>query len=109
MMLGLGNGAGVIADVSYAVPNAIGFGFPYYWNYQVWGTKGIISFSAHSKGVELYSDQSNKVEIIKGIETDNDYLKDFVSEIKFGTAKNINGSDVFMSTRATLTVQEKVL
>lgn len=106
-MLELSNGAGVIADVSYAAPDSIGFALPCYWKFEIWGTKGLLIFSANSDGVQLYKNGNKTVENIKGIQTDRNCLQDFIDEI--GGKKDIilNTGEVLKSAESTLAIQQK--
>mgnify|MGYP006967423456 CR=1 FL=1 len=48
-MLTAQNGAGILADVSYAIPDGVEFGLPWYWQFYVWGTRGTIRFSLNEE------------------------------------------------------------
>jgi predicted dehydrogenase len=104
MMLKLGNHAGVIADVSYALPNSFGFSNPYYWLFKLWGDKGLIAFTANSDGVELFKDGETKVRIVKGQKPDTDYLTDFLREIQ-NELPALNTAEVLKSSKSTLQIQ----
>ena len=56
MMLTLSGGIGVLADVSYAAPNTMGYTYPYYWEFHIWGERGMLSFNYNSDGVTLCAD-----------------------------------------------------
>lgn len=104
-MLGLNNGAGVIADVSYASPDSFSYGLPTYWMFIIWGSKGMLKFNAASGDTELYLQGSAKVTFIKGTAPEADYLTDMISEIKGDNPKVLSTADVLKSTRETLTIQ----
>ena len=99
-MLECENGAGVIGDVSYAIPDGVEFALPYYWQFYVWGTRGTIRFSLNEEE-SFYYVQGEK-EPIKLIEDDisADYLTDFIN------GDNIKMQDVFKATRKTLEIQK---
>ena len=54
IMLTAKNGAGIMADVSYAIPDGVEFTLPYYWQFYVWGTKGTIRFSLNDEKAYYY-------------------------------------------------------
>lgn len=107
LMLTLENGAGVIADVSYSIPNSIGFNLPYYWSFKIWGSRGMISFTASSNGVELYQDGLTEVRVVKGIPCECDYLDSFLDEVEGRAKRDLSTERVIKSSRATLLVEEK--
>ncbi|MCB0111955.1 MAG: Gfo/Idh/MocA family oxidoreductase, partial [Caldilineaceae bacterium] len=45
LMLSLENGCGVLGDVSYLMPNSMGYTLPLYWRMTFWGTKGVLESS----------------------------------------------------------------
>ena len=105
LMAELENGAGLIADVSYAVPNASGYNLPYYWQFFVWGEKGMMSFSANSDFVECHIDSTPEKVIIPKKIAPCDYLADFAALIE-GEKSVLPMDEVFASTRDTLTIQK---
>lgn len=106
-MLELSNHAGVIADVSYSVPNSIGFSLPYYWSFQIWGAKGMLSFSASSDGVLLYQDGFDSVQHFDGIQITQNCLQDFMDDISGKSDLILSKTDVIQSSRSTLLIQKQ--
>lgn len=104
-MLEMDNGAGLIADVSYAVPNSIGYSFPHYWEYHIWGSKGMVRFSIASEAINAYIDGESKGIIISGINVETDCLTDFVNEINGKTDMRLSTKEVLQSSRDTLLIQ----
>ncbi len=102
-MATLENGAGLIADVSYALPDSFGFNMPCYWMFQFWGTEGMITFTVASNGVTLYKNGDNEPKILAGLETKVHYLDDFLSDIKENT--DLNTREMLRSSRETLNIQ----
>lgn len=101
-MLTLSNGAGLIADVSYAQPSNISFPFPYYWGFKLWGTGGVIAFTVSSQKVELYKNGEKELLLFDGTATDRNYLTDFIDDIN----GKINYTDgILASTEDTLKIQ----
>jgi len=53
MMLTMNNGCGVLGDVSYHLPEGIGYGAPVYWRTTIFGRGGYAEVCAHSKEITL--------------------------------------------------------
>ena len=106
-MLTLKNGAGVIADISYSVPNSIGYGIPYYWEFKIWGSKGVIGFCVSKDGVKLYANGEKTATDVEPFETEDNYLEAFIDEIEGKKSELLSMEDVFDSTEATLLIQKK--
>jgi len=104
-MLELNNGAGVIADVSYASPDSFSYGLPTYWLFIVWGSKGMLKFNAGTGDVEAYFEGSNNAAHIKGTAPQADYLTDMIAEIKGDNPKVLSTAEVLSSTNDVLTIQ----
>lgn len=45
VMLTMNNGCGVLGDVSYFMPNSMGYSLPFYWRITCWGRKGVLETS----------------------------------------------------------------
>lgn len=106
-MLSLSNGAGVIADISYSVPDTIGYGIPYYWEFKIWGSCGMLSFSASTDGVKLYKNGEKEVLEVLPIETEDNYLEAFIDEVLGKKSSLLSCDEVFDSSEATLLIQKK--
>ena len=114
-MLTLDNGAGVIADVSYAIPDGVEFKLPYYWQFFIWGTEGMIGFSLSEKQFKTGGEEqpayyyvkgnSEPIPLVEG-EVDN-YLTDFLRVVKGENGQILPVSEVISSTKATLEIQQK--
>ena len=115
-MLTLNNGAGVVADVSYAIPDGVEFKLPYYWQFFIWGTEGMISFSLAEKDLCYHGNEQAASYYVKGTETPipldesqdpEDYLNDFIKLVNNDASVILPMEEVFASTRATLEIQQK--
>ena len=53
MMLTLENGAGVLGDVSYVMPDSSGYVLPLYWRMTFWGRKGVLEVSYNALHASL--------------------------------------------------------
>lgn len=106
IMLTATNGAGILADVSYAIPDGVEFALPYYWQFYIWGTKGVIRFSLNDEKAYYYlAGEKEPIELEeKAVETD--YLTDFHQFLSGQGATVLPMEDVFRATRATLEIQK---
>lgn len=99
------NGAGVLADVSYAIPDGIEFGLPYYWRFFVWGTEGVIEFTASGPNEPVWYKKGDPApRPLPEAEAPVDFLSDVLAMMR-GESCILPMQDVFDSTRAALTVQ----
>jgi predicted dehydrogenase len=105
-MVELSNGAGLMADVSYAAPNSSGYTLPFYWRFTIWGTKGVMEFTVGSHDIIVALDGKPEAETITVPDVDTgDCLSVFVDELN-GKDTDINTSTVIKATRDTLTIQK---
>ncbi|MBT3376506.1 MAG: Gfo/Idh/MocA family oxidoreductase [Lentisphaerae bacterium] len=108
MMLTLENGAGVLGDVSYLMPNSQGYSHPYYWRFTLWGTKGILETSATSDCLTLSLDGEKAPRSLPlGEGRGGGYLQDFVDDIN-GVAGDdaMATAGVIKSSLTTLRIQQ---
>lgn len=105
-MLTLNGNAGVIADVSYSIPDGIEFSLPYYWQFYVWGTEGTISFSYNTDEM-LYYTKGQKEPLNLKADENMDYLNDFLKAVNGEKDLILPMEEVFQSTRHTLLIQQK--
>ena len=105
LMLTANNGAGILADISYAIPDGIEFSLPYYWQFYVWGTKGVISFSIVDKEAYYYLAGSEKPHLLEETPVETGYLTDFLNLVAGKRNLVLSMEETFRSTRATLQIQ----
>ena len=114
-MVELDNGAGFIADVSYAAPKDCRL--ETYWRFTIWGTNGVIEYkyngapkTENDDGVVvlLALDGSDGFMQLNKEKYDTKPINEFLKEIN-GEKTIITTADVLRSTRETLIVQEKAL
>lgn len=108
MMLSAQNGAGILADVSYAIPDGVEFALPYYWQFYIWGTKGTIRFSLNEEASHYYLAGQKEPILLEEPDAKDDYLTDFY-ELISGRAGVLPMEDVFSATRLTLEVQRSAM
>ena len=101
-MAQLSNGAGVMADVSYAGPSQI-YTSQIYWNFKLWCDNGLINFNINSPDVTLYRMNETSPCVVEGIKDEKNYLDDLLDEIQ--TNGDEMTDSVIASTRTTLTIQ----
>lgn len=119
-MLTMKNGAGVLADVSYAIPDGVEFALPYYWQFYIWGTKGTMRFSisettlsvdigdaVDTKNIVYYSQGSQEAKLYPVEEMHSDYLTDFINMVEKSQDVILPMQDVINSARATLAIQQR--
>ncbi|MCK5844818.1 MAG: Gfo/Idh/MocA family oxidoreductase, partial [Victivallales bacterium] len=51
MMLTMSNGCGVLGDVSYSVPDSLGYAHSLYWRITLWGSKGVLETNVSADSV----------------------------------------------------------
>lgn len=105
-MVELDNGAGLMADVSYAAPNSSGYTLPFYWRFTIWGTKGVMEFTVGSGDIVIALDGKPGTDTIKVPNVDiGDCLSVFIDELK-GRPTDIDTVSVIKATRDTLKIQQ---
>lgn len=103
-MLTAKNGAGILLDVSYAIPDGIEFLHPQYWRFQVWGTNGSVSFSLNEKDTYYFVAGDAVPHVLMAQEPPCDYLTDFY-HLAQGEPAVLSPREVFASTRKALELQ----
>ncbi|MCJ7737087.1 MAG: Gfo/Idh/MocA family oxidoreductase [Anaerolineae bacterium] len=107
VMLSLDNGGGVLGDVSYLMPDGIGYATPLYWRMTFWGGAGVAetSYSARELRVARAGD-GKLVDVALPAGNPGGYLRAFLHEIRRETAEGeLVTSDVLCATRVALTAQ----
>lgn len=104
LMLSSSNGTGVIADVSYAIPDGVEFRLPHYWQFYLWAQKGALSFSMNAPTL-FYEKGKAEARVIENVAT-VDYLTDFLALMRGEKDVVLPMEEVFRSTRVTLLVQQ---
>ena len=105
-MLTAENGAGILSDVSYAIPDGIEFGLPLYWQFMVWGTGGVLDFSLVKKDILFYGRGAKEPVVLEEVRPDADYMTDFLRLVRGEENVILPMEDVFTATRNTLLVQK---
>ena len=104
-MLTLSGGTGVLADVSYSAPGTMGYSYPYYWEFHVWGEKGMISFNVTQPGVILCADGETAPRTVEPVAPVGNVLESFLNEIE-GKPTMMTTAEAIAVSRATLLIQK---
>ena len=108
MMLTMDNSCGVLGDVSYFLPNGLGYSNPLYWRMTFFGRHGIIESSATMGHIILMREDSKSIEQIPLPDANSmGCLNAFVRDIQGCAAKDeLSTKAVLKATRMTLMVQQ---
>ncbi len=105
-MLVADNNAGILADVSYAIPDGVEFALPYYWQFYIWGTKGTVSFALGEEKSYYYIAGKKEPILLEEQEQSVDYLTDFYNVLDGKGNVILPMQDVFKATAKTLQIQQ---
>ena len=107
-MLSLSNGAGLMAEVSYFMPNSMGYTLPHYWRTTVFGTKGMIETSATSTSILGAFDGLKQPETLPLPPADpGGYLRAFLADVQGKPLPEaVDTPGVLRAARLALTVQK---
>ena len=107
VMLTLENGAGVMGDVSYMMPNSSGGTLPFYWRTTFWGRKGVLEVSWNQDHVTLALDGEDGVRqepLLEG--NPGGYLRAFLHDVAGETAPGeLCTADSLRAMRVSLLAQ----
>ena len=105
-MLAADGGAGILSDVSYAVPDGVEFALPLYWQFNVWGTGGVLDFSIGKKDMLFWQKGCKEAQILAEVQPEADYMTDFLRLVRGEENVILPMDEVFTATRNTLTIQK---
>ncbi len=91
------DGVSVMGDVSYASPICDTM-LPTYWQFRIWGTKGMLSFNRKEDNVYVYTKTE---EVMEGKNVDSDFLSAFLD--------SVNGKNSLLATDEVIESQRQVL
>lgn len=92
----------VLADVSYAAPKC-NVTLPTYWDFYLWGKKGLINFRNSDSAVHVYTNTKEDFEVTQKA---YNFFDDYIAEIR-GEAFCDNTSFTLESQRQVLLIQKK--
>ncbi|NLE46091.1 MAG: Gfo/Idh/MocA family oxidoreductase [Chloroflexi bacterium] len=107
MMLTLDNGCGVIGDVSYLVPDSLGYRSSLYWRTTIWGTEGVAESSMVAQAVHVGCAGDDNMEARRLPSADpGGYLRAFLHDVRGQSeADELRTADVLRATRCALVTQ----
>ena len=89
----------VMADVSYAAPKYSEI--PTYWDFYIWGSKGMIHFGLRDSQIHLYKETETLIDCTPFVK---EFPNDFLKEVK-GIPTHMNTQEILKSQRQVLMVQ----
>lgn len=99
------NGCGVMVDVSYAAPNSCGFSLPYYWEFTIWGKKGVVRTNYSDQNVKLSLNGDKTTSLISlPAAVQADYFAQFLNELA-GKPGELTTAGVIEAARTALKIQ----
>jgi predicted dehydrogenase len=102
-MLTMDNGCGVIGDVSYFMPDSMGYTLDIYWRITIFGRKGVIEASITSPHIKLARHGSGDVELIEpGKGNPGGYLRSFLRDHTGESAAGLLTANVLQASRVAL-------
>ena len=107
-MITLSNGAGLMGEVSYFLPDSLGYANPLYWRTTVFGRKGILETAYNAASIAAQLDGRKEVESRPLPAADpGGYLRAFLADVR-GEARPdaMSTEGVLRAARVALTVQE---
>jgi predicted dehydrogenase len=106
-MVRMSNGAGLLGDVSYLMPGAMGYSLEPYWRTTLWGSKGVIETSLKMGHVLLMTTADQQCRRIEPVPAARrGYLQAFLNEIRgVGAPGMLTSHDVIAASRFALQVQ----
>jgi predicted dehydrogenase len=108
MMLTMDNGCGVLGDVSYLVPDSLGYSHPIYWRMTFWGSVGVIEVGVNLPEIRM-AKRGEKAfcPVPFAAENPGGYFQDFLDDIA-GKSKagGLDTATVLRVSRKTLAIQK---
>jgi predicted dehydrogenase len=107
MMLTMGNGCGVLGDVSYLAPDRAGYSMPFYWRMTFWGREGVLETSATAREILVLGadDEEVRHEPLPPAR-EGGYARAFLDDIQGKKPENgLDTQAVLCSMRQALRVQ----
>lgn len=106
LMLRLGNDAGAIGDVSYAMPDDHGYTLPQYWRVTVFGSGGVVEASQRSDHVFLARQRNANPEYIPIKPPTRGLLDHWLGYVATGEGAPLDTASVLEASRVALIAQQ---
>ncbi len=105
-MLTLKNGCGILGDVSYLVPDTLGYNHKLYWRMTFWGTKGVAEVAYNQDHILVARNGETELsEVTLPEGSPNNYLLAFIDDINGVPQNGLNTAVVLRSSKDSLEVQ----
>lgn len=107
-MVALSNGAGLMGEVSYFLPDSLGYTNPFYWRTTVFGRKGMLETAYNAKSITAGFDGRKEFESRPLPAADpGGYLRAFLADVRGEVRPDaMNTEGVLRAARLALTVQD---
>ena len=108
MMLTMSNGAGVLGDVSYHMPDSAGYSLAHYWRMTFFGRDGIVETSATATDIQVIRKGEKELSSRPFPEgRDGGYLDAFIKDVdgKLEGSDVLDTAAVLKASRIALTIQ----
>ncbi len=104
----LSNGAGMLLDTSYSIPDDACVSFKV--NFEIFGTLGAVRFSWHNTPALVYYKDKEQPDVLEPTDIGNHTSwNDFIGEISGNTDLYLTTEDVLRSAEDTLLIQEQAI
>lgn len=107
-MITLSNGAGLMGEVSYFLPDSLGYTNPFYWRTTVFGRKGMLETAVNAGSITAALDGRKELESRSLPAADpGGYLRAFLADVRGEPrADAMNTEGVLRAARLALAVQD---
>jgi predicted dehydrogenase len=107
-MVTLSNGAGLMGEVSYFLPDSHGYTNPLYWRITIFGRKGILETAYNATSITAWIDGKKEAESLPLPAADpGGYLRAFLADVEGRPSPDaMNTEGVLQAARLALTVQD---
>lgn len=108
MMMTMENGCGVLGDVSYSLPDSLGYSLPFYWRMMLLGSNGILETSVKARDITVALDGEDEIRSEPlGEGNPGGYLKSFINDLKGNVKKGeLCTESILLASRISLKVQK---
>ena len=102
----MANGAGLMADVSYAAPDLAAFRLPSYWRFSFWGDKGWLECRLGEGAVNFAAADDPQPRILPAPPVEDDCLQDLLRDVRgeqplFGTQSILDSAKIALQLQQT--------
>ena len=104
----LDNGCGVLGEISYLVPDSVGYGYPDYWRFVVAGSKGVAIGCLNDQSLTLFREGAPGPESVPAAPpAAGGYLQSYLRALERAPADgDLGTADILEASRVSLLFQE---